>query len=111
MGFVRDSGGTRSPGYGTPVGLQIAAMRTVCAAPESQLVLRNDTAMYRFPFEYLAATEPACRGKTVVVCGAAPTPLSRPCPAPAAGSRALRLRYASATGGALAVEEASASER
>jgi len=50
--------------------------------PERVIVLRNETDMFRFPFEYLATTEPACRGKAVVVCAATPGPLTKACPPP-----------------------------
>jgi dolichyl-phosphate-mannose-protein mannosyltransferase len=104
MGFIRATGGTRSPSYGTPIGLQIEAMQAACATPEPLVVLRNETEMFPFPLAYIATTEPACRGKTVVVCADTPRPLTKPCPPPTAGERRRRLRYARETGGALAVE-------
>jgi hypothetical protein len=102
--FVRLHGGTRGATYGTVVGAQIAAMREVCAVPEPRIVLRNQTAQYRYPFEYLARTDPACAGRTVVVCEEAPGPLARACPPEEPGTRVRRLRYARATGGALLVD-------
>jgi MFS family permease len=104
MAFIRASGGTRSPGYGTPIGIQIDAMRAACAAAEPTIVLKNETEMFPFPFEYHARALPECRSKTVVVCAEEPRPLTKPCPPPAAGDRVLRLRYADATGGRLTVE-------
>jgi hypothetical protein len=104
MGFIRVSGGTRSPGYGTPIGIQMDAMRAACAGLEPTIVLKNETEMFPFPLEYHAATQPECRGKTVLVCADEPRPFTKPCPPPAAGSRVLRLRYAEATGGRLEVE-------
>jgi hypothetical protein len=104
MGFIRATGGTRSAGSGTPIGLQLEAMREVCAAPEPAIVLREEIEMFPFPFQYHAATLPACRGKTVVVCGDATRLLMKPCPAPAPGTRVRRLRYAEGTGGRVAVE-------
>ena len=104
MGYIRARGGTRSASYGTPLGLQVAAMRAVCAAPPSVIVLQNDTKMFRFPFEYLATTEPSCRGKTVLVCSADPGPLVKPCPSDTAGSRLVRLQYTGPVGGGLAVD-------
>ena len=104
MGFVRWTGGTRSAGYGTPIGLQLQAMREVCATPEPAIVLKNGTEMFPFPFEYHAATLPECRGKTVLVCADEPRPLTKRCPAPVEGTAVLRLRYAEATGGRLKVE-------
>jgi hypothetical protein len=104
MGFIRVSGGTRSPGYGTPIGIQMDAMRAACAGLEPTIVLKNETEMFPFPFEYHAATLPECRGKTVLVCADDPRPFTKPCPAPAAGSGVRRLRYAEVTGGRLEVE-------
>src|SRR5262249_56754547 len=79
MAYVRAQGGTRET-YGTPLGLEREAMRAVCTRPQSRIVLRNETEMYRFPFEYLATTEPACAGKEVVVCSIRKGPLKKPCP-------------------------------
>ena len=104
MDFIRARGGTQSAGYGTPIGLQIAAVRAACATPEPTVVLRNDTEMLPFPLEYHAATQPECRAKTVVVCADEARPFAKPCPPPAEGTRLLHLRYASATGGWLVVE-------
>ena len=104
MGFIRVSGGTRSPGYGTPIGIQMQAMGKVCAAPEPAIVLKNETEMFPFPFEYHAATLPECRGKTVLVCADEPRPFTKPCPQPAADSGVRRLRYAEVTGGRLKIE-------
>jgi hypothetical protein len=104
MGFIRAGGGTRSPGYGTPIGIQMDAMREACSAREPTIVLKNETEMFPFPFEYHAATLAECRGKTVVVCADEPRPLTKPCPAPAAGVGVRRIRYPEATGGRLKVE-------
>ncbi len=103
MGYVREQGGTRAT-YGTTLGVQRAAMRVVCAVPERRIVLRNETAMYRFPFEYLATTERACRDKEVVVCALKKAPFRNPCPPPGAGGRLVRLRYARDEGGLLRVD-------
>jgi MFS family permease len=104
MGFIRASGGTRSPGYGTPIGIQRDVMRAACATAEPTIVLKNETGMFPFPFEYHARTLPECRGKTVVVCADEPRPLTKLCPPPEASTAVRRLRYADATGGRLAVE-------
>lgn len=104
MGFIGARGGTRSPGYGTPIGIQMAAMREVCTAPETAIVLKNETEMFPFPLEYHAATLAACRGKAVVVCADEPRPLTKACPAPDAGARVVSLRYAEPTGGRLKIE-------
>jgi 4-amino-4-deoxy-L-arabinose transferase-like glycosyltransferase len=103
MGYVREREGTRAT-YGTILGAQREAMRTVCTVPETHIVLRNETAMYRFPFEYLATSEPACRGKVVLVCAVKEGPFRIACPPTAAGSRLVRLRYARDRGGALRVD-------
>ncbi|MET0555168.1 MAG: hypothetical protein ABW221_19150 [Vicinamibacteria bacterium] len=102
--FVRLHQGTRGATYGSPVGAQIAAVRAVCAAPEARIALRNETAQFRYPFEYLALTDSACAGKTVVVCAETPGPFARPCPPDEPGTRVRRLRYARETGGALRVD-------
>ncbi len=104
MGFIRANGGTRSPGYGTPIGIQRGAMRAACATAEPTIVLKNETEMFPFPFEYHAHTLAECRSKTVVVCADEPRPLTKACPQPADGARVVRLRYADATGGRLTVE-------
>jgi hypothetical protein len=104
MGFIRASGGTRSPGYGTPIGIQMDALRAACAATDPTIVLKNETEMFPFPFEYHAATLPECRGKTVLVCADEPRPLTKPCPAPGARTAVLHLRYAEAVGGRLTVD-------
>src|SRR5262249_52369774 len=104
MAYVRDAGGTRSPSYGTPLGGQVPVVRAACAAAEGTIVIRNETAMFRFPFEYLASVEPGCLGKTVVVCSEAQTPFTLPCPPAATDRRVVGLHYAGATGGALAVD-------
>jgi hypothetical protein len=104
MRFVRLHDGTRGPTYGTAVGAQIAAVRAVCALPDPRIALRNETAQFRYPFEYLARTEPACAGKTVVVCAETPGPFARACPPDEPGTRLVRLRYARDTGGALRLD-------
>jgi hypothetical protein len=104
MRFLRVHDGTRGPTYGTAVGAQIAATRAACALPEPRIALRNETAQFRYPFEYLARTDPACAGKTVVVCAESPGPFARPCPPDERGTRLVRLRYARETGGALRVD-------
>jgi hypothetical protein len=104
MAYVRERGGTRTPSYGTPLGAQVEVLRQACAGPETRIVLVNDTAMFRFPFEYLATTEEACRGKAVVVCAREPGPAARACPPPEPGARRVRMGYAHAVGGALRVE-------
>ena len=78
-------------------------MREACAVPQPRIVLRNQTAQYRYPFEYLARTDPACAGRTVIVCADEPGPFARSCPPEEPGTRVRRLRYAGGTGGALAV--------
>ena len=102
--FVRLHGGTRGATYGTAVGAQVAAMREACAVAEPRIVLLNQTEQYRYPFEYLARTEPACAGRTVIVCEDDPGPFARACPPDEAGTRVRRLRYAGETGGALRVD-------
>jgi hypothetical protein len=104
MRFVRAEDGTRGATYGTPVGSQIAVLRDACAVPEPRIVLRNETAQFGYPFEYLARTDSACAGKTVVVCTEAPAPFARACPPDETGTRTLRLRYARPTGGALTID-------
>jgi hypothetical protein len=106
MGYVRERVGTRTPSYGTPIGAESDATRAICAGPEPLVVVRNRTALFRFPIEYLATTEPLCRGKAVVVCADADRqgPFTRPCPLPTDGARVVRLEYASARGGALALD-------
>ena len=105
VGFVGATGGLRSAAQGAPVGLQLAAMREVCASPESSIVLKEEIEMFPFAFEYHAATLPACRGKKIVVCGDAGRRLiMKPCPSAVDGTVVRRLRYAEGTGGRLAVE-------
>jgi len=105
MGFIRATGGTRSAGYGTPIGLQLEAMREACATPEPAIVLREEIEMFPFAFQYHAATLAECRGKTVTVCGdAGPRLIMKPCPLPAEGTRVRRLRYAEGMGGRLRVD-------
>jgi hypothetical protein len=79
-------------------------VREVCAAPETAIVLKNETEMFPFPLEYHAATLAACRDKAVVVCADEPRPLTKACPAPDAAARVVSLRYAEPTGGRLKVE-------
>jgi hypothetical protein len=79
-------------------------MRAACATAEPTIVLKNETGMFPFPFEYHAATLPECRGKTVLVCADEPRPLTKACPPPGASTAVRRLHYADATGGRLAVE-------
>lgn len=104
VGYVRDRAGIRGPGYGTALGEEIATVREVCSLPEATIVLRNETAMYAFPFRYLATTLPACRDKTIVVCGAGFVPGPRRCPPPTPGAVEVRLRYATLRGGDLQAE-------
>ena len=105
VGFTGATGGLRSAAAGVPIGLQLAAMREVCAAPESSIVLKEEIEMFPFAFEYHAATLPACRGKKIVVCGeAGPRLIMKPCPPPAEGTAVRHLRYAEGTGGWLAVD-------
>lgn len=104
MGYIRERGGTRAPAYGTALGLQAQAVRAACSGPEPRIVLQNETTMFRFPFEYLATTEEACRGKTVLVCAESPGPLANPCPPPSPDTRRVRLRYVNDVGGAVRIE-------
>lgn len=103
MGYVRDMGGIRGPAYGTALGHEIEAVRGICSRQESMIVVENRTAMYAFPFRYLAGIEPACRDKTLVLCGGGFVRGPRPCPPPMPGAAVVRLGYASDRGGALAV--------
>jgi hypothetical protein len=102
--FLRLHEGTRGATYGSPVGAQVAAVRQACAVPEVRIALRNETAQFRYPFEYLARTDPACAGKIVIVCAETPGPFARACPEDEPGTRVRRLRYACETGGALRVD-------
>jgi uncharacterized protein (DUF2062 family) len=105
IGYVHERSGIRTGAHGTPVGLQIETMKAVCSAPDASIVVRNETEMYPWPFQYLAKTEPACRHKTVVVCSAIPPRWTKPCPSPMPpGARLIRLRYAADKGGALRLD-------
>jgi hypothetical protein len=104
MGYVSARGGTRGGPYASSIGTQIGAMRLVCSGPESLIVLRNDTAMFPFSFEYLASTENTCRGKTVIVCAPVSGPLTKACPPLEVKARLRHLSYAHETGGALRVD-------
>jgi hypothetical protein len=104
MGYVRAHGGTRSPAYGSSLAQQEDAMRSVCSSPARVIVLRNETGMFRFPFEYLATTEPACVGRRVTVCAPTPGLFGQECESPPPGTAVVRLRYASHTGGGLLVD-------
>jgi hypothetical protein len=101
--YLRAHGGTRTPAYGTALGVQEQAMREACSSPASVLVIENQTTMYNFPFEYLATTEGACRGKQVIVCGGLPERNAPACPPPAVGVSRLYLQYTGNFGGALRV--------
>jgi hypothetical protein len=103
--------GTRTPSYGTPLGAEADAVRAICSGSEPMVVVRNETALFRFPLEYLATTEPACRGKEVLVCADEEQPFTRPCPPAVAGRRLVRLGYARDRGGALAVDGVAISPR
>ena len=104
MGYVRERGGTRGGPYSTPLGVQIRAIQAVCSVPEPVIILWNETAMYPYAFEYLATTDGACHGKTVVVCAPTPNSLTKTCPPRTEAVRLRRLSYASEKGGALRVE-------
>lgn len=104
MRFVRAEDGTRGPTYGTVVAAQVEAVRAACALPGPRLALRNETAQFRYPFEYHARTLAECAGKDVIVCAEQPGPFARACPAEDAGTRLVRIRYANDTGGALRVD-------
>ena len=104
MAFIRATGGTRAASYGTPIGLQIEAMRVACTTGQPVVVMRNETEMFAFPFDYLATTEAACRGKKVLVCSDSGRRYTKPCPAAEDGQHRVRLLYAEEDGGALAVE-------
>jgi len=96
VGYIRDRDGTRG-GYGTPVGSQQRAIRSACAAPESAIVIQNETALRSVSLRYIASVEPGCAAKQVSVC------VPGRC-AVHGGSRLVHLRYAGPEGGALAVD-------
>jgi hypothetical protein len=111
MGYIRARGGTREDvkfaylaAYGTPLGGLTEAMRTACSVREGQIVIWNETNMHRFPFEYLARSEPTCRAKSIDICTPSPRSFEKLCASPPAGSRVVRFRYAAERGGALRVD-------
>ncbi len=104
MRYVEARDGTRGPAYGTPLGSEIATMRIICGQAEREIRVWNDTTMFRFPFEYLATTEEACRGKQVQLCGPPAALRGHECSPSPPGVADLHLRYAGPQGGALRVE-------
>jgi len=95
MAFVKAQGGIRGIHYSTPIALQQQAVRTACAEPERELLLRNETLIFPEALRYLATVEPACAGKQVAICS------HEGCPAAEPGAKVLTLVYARETGGAV----------
>ncbi|HET9450141.1 MAG TPA: hypothetical protein VFO83_04640, partial [Aggregicoccus sp.] len=94
MHFIREGGGTRGVHYATPLALQQQALAAACSASSGPLLLQNETRLFAPSLQYAAWSLPACAGRQVGLCAGR-------CPR---GLLYRRLRYASATGGALAVE-------
>lgn len=99
--FITANGGTRGVHYSVPVGRTEAVVREVCAAAAPTAVLHNLTLVLPNPLEYHALTDPACAGKTIVICPA------YGCTAPA-GAQQFQLQYAGEAGGAVTLQKVGA---
>jgi hypothetical protein len=93
MGYVRSHGGTRGIHYTTPLAEERAWMRDACKQGSS-IQIENRTVLFAPALDYIASTEDACKGKSVVVCNGA-------CRSNDANARVVHLRYG-AIGGHLA---------
>lgn len=89
--YVQERGGTRGMHYSTPVGGTAAAMRLACARPERVIHFANRTIVLPVVFQYHAAVEPLCAGKSVVLCNS--------CPVGAPQSATVLFSYAKDRGG------------
>ncbi len=90
MGYVRSHGGTRGIHYTTPLSEERAWMRGACSAG-SNIQIENRTVLFAPALDYIASTEDACKGKSVVVCGGA-------CRSTDPDARIVHLRYAAVGG-------------
>jgi len=93
MGYVRSHGGTRGIHYTTPLSEERAWMHDACSQGSS-IQIENRTVLFPPALNYIASTEDACKGKSVVVCKGA-------CQSTDPDARVVHLRYA-AIGGHLA---------
>jgi len=94
MRYIRQREGTRGIHYATPLGAQRRTVLALCAMPDADLQVENETLLFPDSLSYLALTEPACRDKRVLVCGPGACPT-------AGGARRVRLLYRSRIGGGL----------
>jgi hypothetical protein len=95
MGWIRIQGGTRGIHYGIPLATQRAALAQACQTPSAAVALATQVVVFPHSLRSLAATEPACQGRRVEVCG----PI---CPALPPDWSLATLRYAGLSGAHLA---------
>jgi hypothetical protein len=95
--YVDAEGGTRGIHYATPVSLQYRALASACARPERVIRIENQTVLFAHALTYVASTEPACRDKQVEICAGKCAPAGP-------GAALVRLVYAEASGGKIAVQ-------
>ncbi len=93
MSYIRARGGTQGIHYSTPLAAQRRVVREACSTPDDRLRLVNETALFPHSLSYVVATEPACAGKQVRVCGP-------DCPE-VPGARSFHLGYAGPAGGSV----------
>jgi hypothetical protein len=98
MVFVKEHDGLRSTSYSTPIAREKELTRAVCALPEREITIENQTLLFRWPTDYLSRVEPSCRGKALLWC------LPGDCPQASPGQRRIRLFYPRPVGAAVAFE-------
>ncbi|HEX7667387.1 MAG TPA: hypothetical protein VF407_22805, partial [Polyangiaceae bacterium] len=73
MHYVRANGGTAGIHYATPLAEEEAFVRAACTKGDS-IALENRTVIFPAALRYLTSVEPACNGKTIVICEAGECP-------------------------------------
>jgi hypothetical protein len=85
MRYIHERGGTRGIHYTTPVADEERFMRGACSQGDD-IQIENHTVIYAVPLDYIAATDPACKGKRVALCNGS-------CGGGAPGTKVVQLRY------------------
>lgn len=93
--YTKTHTGTRGIHLSTPLGEQVRAVREICSKPGDELVIQNDTILFKESLRYLISINKRCAGRKVELC-------EHRCRA--GKRRKVTVSYAGAEGGALRVD-------
>jgi hypothetical protein len=93
--YTKTHTGTRGIHLSTPLGEQVRAVREICSKPGDDLVIQNETILFKESLRYLISIDEKCAGRKVELCAHRCRVGKR---------RKVTVRYAGAEGGALQVD-------